>query len=170
MSWWEWCGADIAAWVEGGYPEEGCGLVVTTEAGFRFLGCDNLANQHHEFDPAAYPETALTSYIVDPMEYVKAEERGEEVRLIVHSHADVGDYFSDEDVAGALVPGAGPGCRSEPSYPGVGYLVVSVRAGRAVHATQFEFDPDVERSFAAVAAWCIDEGAFEPERGGSISA
>ena len=43
--------------------------------------------------------------MINPMEFVKAEKRGESVIAIVHSHADVGDYFSSEDIAGALIPG-----------------------------------------------------------------
>jgi proteasome lid subunit RPN8/RPN11 len=163
MRWWENCGEAIVDWLEQHYPEEGCGLLVEAADGFRFVACKNLANAYHELDPETYPRTAETFYIINPMEFQRAADRGEEVRYIVHSHADVGDYFSDEDVAGALMPIFDEDDALEPSYPGIGYIVVSVRDGTADHATLFEFDAADARGFPAVAAWSVDEGVFHPE-------
>ncbi len=161
MNWWTECGPAVAEWLEEHYPEEGCGIIVDSDSGPRFIACENLANKYHALDPEMYPRTAETFYIINPMEFAKAEGRGEEVRYIVHSHADVGDYFSDEDVAGALIP-TEDGEAKEPSYPGIGYLVVSVRDGAADHATLFEFDSEDERGFPAAAAWVVEGGEFSP--------
>lgn len=166
MNWWNGHGSELIEWLEQHYPDEGCGLVVESKEGFRFVECENLANRYHELDPDTYPRTAETFYIINPMEFSKAEKRGETVRFIVHSHADVGDYFSDEDVAGALLPRLDPDDVREPSYPGVGYLVVSVRDGVADHATLFEFDDADERGFAAAAVWTIEDGTFVPDETG----
>jgi proteasome lid subunit RPN8/RPN11 len=160
MSWWKECGPQITEWLEHHYPEEGCGLLVEHDDGFRFVECENLANKYHELDPETYPRSAETFYIINPLEFRKAEDRGEEVRCIVHSHADVGDYFSDEDVAGALMPQLDENEPQEPSYPGIGYLVVSVRNGAADHATLFEFDPADDRGFPSVAEWSVEQGTF----------
>ena len=132
---------DIVGWVEDAYPEEGCGLILEDQEGdFRVLHCENLANQYHEMDPETYPRTAEKFYVINPMEFLKAEERGEEVKVVFHSHADVGDYFSDEDVAAATLPRDSDDAPWEEAHPGVDYLVVSVRDGEADHATLFEFD------------------------------
>lgn len=151
----------IVEWLEQAYPEEGCGLVLETSDGFRWLPCENLANRYHELDPATYPRTAETFYIVNPMEFVKAEDRGEKVAVVVHSHADVGDYFSDEDVAGALVEFEGEA--QEPSHPGVDYLVVSVRDGQADALSLFRFDSSEDRNFARVY-----RGELRREQGGAV--
>ena len=52
-----------------------------------------------------------------------AEDAGGRLWGIVHSHPDVGAYFSSEDREMAMGGGA------EPLWPGVAYLVVSVRQG-----------------------------------------
>lgn len=166
MSWWNDLGPDVASWMEKHYPEEGCGLLVESEDGFRFIACENLANRYHDLDPETYPRTAETFYIINPMEFSRAEERGEQVRYIVHSHADVGDYFSDEDVAGALLPQLEPDDVREPTYPGIGYIVVSVKNGAADHATLFEFDDDHERGFPVVSSWSISDGNFALDSAG----
>ncbi len=133
--------ADILEWVEEAYPEEGCGLVLADGAGnTRWMKCENLANKYHELDPESYPRTAETFYIINPLEFVKADDRGEEVKVVVHSHADVGDYFSEEDVAAATMPSQ-PGEPVEAAHPGVDYLVVSVREGAADFASLFRFEP-----------------------------
>jgi hypothetical protein len=43
----------------------------------------------------------------------------------------------------------------EPAHPGVDYLVVSVREGKADHATLFRFD-DATQTFAGVTKIAID--------------
>ena len=150
MTEWSSCLDEAVAWVAQSYPDEGCGLILQTGDDFRFLACDNLANKYHAVDPQTYPRTARTFYIIDPMEFVRAEDRGERVAVIVHSHADVGDYFSDEDIAGALMPRFDPDEPIEPAHPGADFLVVSVREAGPDHATLFSFDASSERGFVAV--------------------
>jgi proteasome lid subunit RPN8/RPN11 len=129
----------IADWVEQAYPEEGCGLIVRGDAGVEVRRCENLANQYHQLDPEQYPRTAEQFYVIDPMEFVRAERSGESIEIVFHSHADVGDYFSDEDVDAATLP-SDDGEPLEEAHPGVLWLVVSVRDGTADHATLFEFN------------------------------
>lgn len=147
---------EIISWVEAAYPEEGCGLILEKPDGaLEVLRCENLANKYHALDPETYPRTAETFYMINPMEFVKAERREDRVAVIFHSHADVGDYFSEEDIAGATMPRFEPDDPVEPSHPGVDYLVVSVREGKADHATLFRFD-DATQTFAGVTKISID--------------
>ncbi len=109
----------IKSWVESQYPHEGCGLV--TERG-RWIACDNTA------------DSPRTSYVIDPMRVLELETTGEALCVIVHSHVDADAYFSDEDIAGATFPGT-----KSPAFPGVDYLVVSVKHKKADQAKLFRF-------------------------------
>lgn len=151
---WAACLPHAIEWVAQAYPDEGCGLILERDGEYRFLECPNLADKYHALDPETYPRTARTFYIIDPMEFVRAEDRGERVAVVVHSHADVGDYFSDEDVAGALMPRISPDDPLEPAHPGVDYLVVSVRGEGPDHLSLFRFDAGEERGFRL--AWASD--------------
>lgn len=126
-------------WVASAYPEEGCGLVLQRGEHVRFLGCRNLA----------HPSTTSHRYVIDPMELVRADDRGETLTAIVHSHVDVGDYFSDEDIAAALLPRAAD-APLEPAHPGVDYLVISVRSAGPDHASAFRFAVDSAHGFRKV--------------------
>jgi adenylyltransferase/sulfurtransferase len=150
----------IVSWLEEAYPVEGCGLVLEKDGEYRVLECENLADKYHEMDPEEFPRTARKFYIIDPMEFVRAEDRGERVAVIFHSHADVGDYFSEEDVAAASMPRDSEDEPLEPSHPGVDYLVVSTTEDGADHATLFRFDAD-EEGFPAVLEIAIDDGEYE---------
>ena len=151
---------DIIAWVEAAYPEEGCGLILEDKDGsVRVMRCENLANKYHAIDPETYPRTAETFYMINPMEFVKAERREERVAVIFHSHADVGDYFSEEDIAGALMPRFDEDEPLEPSHPGVDYLVVSVRDGKADHVTLFQFK-ETSESFENILEVAIEDGTY----------
>ncbi len=149
---------DLVDWVEQAYPEEGCGLVLRDEetGEYRVLECDNLADKYHEMDPDQYPRTAREFYVIDPMEFVRAEDRGESVEVVFHSHADHDDYFSNEDVAAATLERDDKDEAWEASHPGVDYLVVSVREDEAQHATLYRFDGEGEHPFHAVLAIDID--------------
>ncbi len=152
--------ADLIAWVEAAYPVEGCGLILQKPDGsFEVLRCDNLADKYHAIDPETYPRTARTFYMINPMEFVRAERRGDRVAVVFHSHADVGAYFSAEDVAGALMPRDNPDDPIEPAHPGVDYLVVSVREGGADGAILYRFDPDA-RGFIAALEIGVEGGAY----------
>jgi [CysO sulfur-carrier protein]-S-L-cysteine hydrolase len=150
--------AQILPWLESAYPDEGCGLILVREDGSSYVhNCENLANKYHAMDPETYPRTARTFYMINPSEFVKAERRGERVAVVVHSHVEVGDYFSAEDVAAATMPRLTPEEPLEPSYPGTDYLVVSVRDGRADHATVFRFD-EATHGFVAALRFAIAGG------------
>ena len=62
------------------------------------------------------------------------EQAGGHLWAIVHSHPDVGAYFSREDKHMALGGG------DEPLWPGVRYLVVSVRSGGVDAARLYTWD------------------------------
>ena len=63
-----------------------------------------------------------------------AEEQGGALWAIVHSHPDVGAYFSREDRDMALGGG------QEPLWPGVRYLVISARAAGVDGAKLFTWE------------------------------
>ncbi len=162
--------AALVPWLEDAYPEEGCGLVLEKKGEIpRFLGCDNVIDRYHELDPEAYPRTAKDFYMIDPREFMKAEDRGESVSAIVHSHPDTGDYFSDSDLEAALMPRDDVDDPVEPIYPGADYLVVSVCEGRAKEASLYRFDEEKAR-FSRVDKWdeprlaqALNRRAAQPE-------
>ena len=82
-------------------------------------------NRMHAEDPQRYPRTAAEGYFMDPAEMMRLERslaaQGRAVKVIVHSHVDVGAYFSQEDKTRALWAG-------EPLLPGIVYLVCGVQA------------------------------------------
>ena len=129
--------SDIAAHLRGCYPAEGCGLVFT---GGRFVPITNIAGR----DPVSARSVA-DGYVMDPKEHYlameAAERAGESLYAIVHSHPDVGAYFSKEDQRQALADDG------EPIWPRVRYLVVSVRSGNVDGASFFTWDPE-RRVFA----------------------
>lgn len=111
------------------YPEEGCGVLSgpADDAGTvtAFHPMENVINRLHATDPARFPRTGRDGYVFDPAEHMRLEKRlraeGQEIRAIVHSHVDVGAYFSQEDITQAMW-GDGP------RYPGVVYLVCGIKA------------------------------------------
>ena len=58
-------------------------------------------NELHEEDPEQYPRTARDGYMIDPREQMILErslkKEGKEIKVIYHSHPDVGAYFSEKD-------------------------------------------------------------------------
>ncbi|MCC6621018.1 MAG: Mov34/MPN/PAD-1 family protein [Deltaproteobacteria bacterium] len=118
--------AHAAAW----YPRECCALLFRDGAGVIELTLtDNLADHHHAADPEAFPRTATTAYVIDARLVVRAEREGKALVAIIHSHVDVGAYFSDEDLRQATFDDGG---RLAPLYPGVDYVVLDVRQGQLV--------------------------------------
>jgi proteasome lid subunit RPN8/RPN11 len=65
--------------------------------------------------------------------YEKADQSGERIGCIFHSHVDVGAYFSAEDRAMAAPDNV-------PLHPGVAYLVVAVDEGKASAIRLFWWD------------------------------
>lgn len=114
-----------------GYPSEACGVIVRSlDGALRFRPMENVADRYHARDPVSFPRSSRDSYLFSPreqMEVWEASERGEAVVLaIVHSHCDCGSYFSAKDQDDAL-----GGTKDTPLFPGVLYLVVSVRGAEA---------------------------------------
>jgi proteasome lid subunit RPN8/RPN11 len=91
------------------------------------VGLPNLANKYHAMDPENYPRTGRMYFLVDPMKFQKAidggKTSGRPVRVLYHSHLDVGAYFSETDAAAATMGG------DKPSYEELVYLVTSIRQG-----------------------------------------
>jgi proteasome lid subunit RPN8/RPN11 len=142
--------AEIYAALAPVYPAEGCGIVVEGADGApAVIVSDNLTDAMRRLDPTQYSRRAENGYVLDTRLIVAAERAGQTLRVIFHSHPDVGVYFSAEDTQKALVDwGDGP----EPAYPDVDYLVVAVDKGAATRAGLFRFDLATQ-SFASVASY-----------------
>jgi len=127
-----------AAW----YPRECCALMFRDAHGDLGLTLvDNLADRYHALDPEAYPRDARTAYVIDVRVLVEAERQGRELVAVVHSHVDVGAYFSAEDARLATLDLDG---RPAPSHPGVGYVVLDVRRGALVGFEVFVWSDTAE--------------------------
>jgi proteasome lid subunit RPN8/RPN11 len=140
----------VVAAAEGSYrtDEEACGYITGPVSDALF--CDqavplvNLANKYHAVDPETYPRTGRTYFLIDPMKFAKAVKEGaangRPVKILYHSHLDVGAYFSETDAAAATMGG------DAPSYDGLFYLVTSVRGGSVDDHKLFRWD-SVQKSF-----------------------
>ena len=129
--------AEIARHARATYPAECCGLLLADERGqMRFEPIPNVAGTAS--GAATSARTQRDGYVMEPVALLRAlqatEEAGGRLWGIVHSHPDVGAYFSPEDKHMALGGG------QEPLWPGVRYLVVSVRAGRVDGARLYAWD------------------------------
>ncbi|MFQ5457403.1 MAG: Mov34/MPN/PAD-1 family protein [Myxococcota bacterium] len=121
------------------YPSESCGIVIgTPQALSRLSPCRNIQDELHEKDPETYPRSSRDGYSIHPEDMAsvmrEARERGEDFRVIYHSHVDTGAYFSEEDKRVATWEG-------EPTYPEVAYVVISVVEGEAKEANIFRWNP-----------------------------
>ncbi|HEY1697423.1 MAG TPA: Mov34/MPN/PAD-1 family protein [Polyangiaceae bacterium] len=127
--------------------EESCGFLVgPADEGRRLDGIVpmiNRANALHRLDPEQYPRTGRTYFDIDSMKFEGAIRRGEAegrpVKVLYHSHLDVGAYFSPTD---AEVAKMGQG---EPPWD-LAYLVTSIRQGEVDDRKLFVWDPQA-RSF-----------------------
>ncbi|MFO0741289.1 MAG: Mov34/MPN/PAD-1 family protein [Labilithrix sp.] len=129
-----------------GRDEESCGLLlgpasdplVVDEA----VPFENRANKLHRLDPETYPRTGRMYFDIDPMKFGRAVEAGEgngrPVKVLYHSHLDVGAYFSETDAQAATMGG------DAPTYD-LAYLVTSVRAGAVDDRKLFIWDPDAKK-------------------------
>lgn len=124
------------------YPDETCGFIFGAGDALHVVPMKNIQNRLHREDPGRHPRDADTAYAFDPeaMYRVMSEKKaaGIPLRAIYHSHPDHDAYFSDEDSAFAAPFG-------EPSYPGVVYLVCSVRKGKAVDLKAFDWSEEAGR-------------------------
>ncbi|HEX2571061.1 MAG TPA: Mov34/MPN/PAD-1 family protein [Polyangia bacterium] len=128
--------ADIYAHAAAGYPEEVCGFILGPKDGplDEVRRCENRQNALHAEDPKTFPRDARTAYNIGPTDLLfltKSQRGGRPVRIIYHSHVNVGAYFSAEDRQAATFDG-------EPLYP-VDYLVVDIQQDGAHGAKLFRF-------------------------------
>ena len=122
--------------------EESCGLLLGPVADPTLvdgiLPMVNRARVLHEKDPVTYPRTARTYFDIDPMKFVRAIDEGETsgrpVKVLYHSHLDVGAYFSETDAAAANMGG------DEPAYD-LAYLEPSVKASGVDDRKLFVWSP-----------------------------
>jgi proteasome lid subunit RPN8/RPN11 len=122
--------------------EESCGFLVGPASDARRLDgivpMVNRANALHRIDPEAYPRTGRMYFDIDSLKFESAIRRGDQdgrpVKVLYHSHLDVGAYFSATD---AEVAKMGQG---EPPWD-LAYLVTSVRAGAVDDRKLFVWDP-----------------------------
>ena len=110
-------------------PEECCGLVIGTEQ-VRFLRAvrvTNVMTKMHVADAMAFPRDARHAYYMSESEYLQAikeaEQRGERVSAIYHSHFGQGCYLSQDDLAFAAHPLF--------PFPNAAQLVLSLIGDRA---------------------------------------
>jgi adenylyltransferase/sulfurtransferase len=138
--------AELYAHAEAGYPEEECGLIFVDESGrIETERCENRQNALHAEDPKHFPRDARTAYNLGAKDLFRLDRSlssKRPVKIIYHSHVDVGAYFSAEDAAAAAPDG-------ELLYP-VDYLVIDVTAQGARGAKLFCF---TDERFVEVAAF-----------------
>ena len=96
----------------------------------------NMMNKMHLSDPEQYPRDARVGYYMAETEYlnaqIQAEERGEFVTGVYHSHLNAGAYLSAEDRTYAenpLFP-----------FPGAFQIILSVSGGRIKEVACFGVD------------------------------
>lgn len=110
------------------FPNECCGIVIGKKVDHsdfeQIFPCRNLQNEMHANDPEKFPRTAETAYFLSPDDLFKiqkiARNLSMEMKMIYHSHVNVGSYFSEEDKKQATLEG-------NPVLPGIQYLVVDIK-------------------------------------------
>lgn len=127
--------------------EESCGLLLGPSGDAllvdEIVPMENRANKLHALDPETYPRTGRMYFDIDPLKFERAvragDGNGRPVKVLYHSHLDVGAYFSPTDASAATMGG------EEPTYD-LAYLVTSVRAGVVDERKLFVWEP-TSRSF-----------------------
>ncbi|RME91627.1 MAG: hypothetical protein D6767_04830 [Candidatus Hydrogenedentota bacterium] len=84
------------------YPSEACGWIIEYKDGTQtYTPTENLQDKYHKLDPETYPRTSKDAFFMNTRKLEKAieeaKEKGGRLFSIVHSHIDVGAYFSEED-------------------------------------------------------------------------
>jgi len=133
---------DMRRHAEETYPHECCGVLIETADGrLTVRRCRNVQNELHAQDPAEHPRDARTAYTIDAQELLaitREVDRGAaSLSAIYHSHPDHAAYFSAEDRTRAVIEEW-----DEPIYPGLAYVVVSVRDGRTADVKAFEWEAE----------------------------
>ena len=125
---------------------ESCGLLLGPAADplvvDEIVPMENRANKLHRLDPTSYPRTGRMYFDIDPLKFERSVREGEAsgrpVKVLYHSHLDVGAYFSDTDAQAATMGG------DAPSYD-LAYLVTSVRAGVVDDRKLFVWSPTTKK-------------------------
>jgi proteasome lid subunit RPN8/RPN11 len=85
-------------------PEECCGLIVgdDRERFGRLARCRNEMTQRHRSDPDSYPRDGREAFCMNEGDYQlvleEAENAGEHVTAVYHSHVSTGAYLSETDL------------------------------------------------------------------------
>jgi len=141
--------AEIYAHARETYPEECCGFLIGPRDSAvidEVRRCVNEQNRYHALDPERFPRTARIAYYLggrDLRFLMQSIETPRPVKIIYHSHIDVGSYFSAEDIRAAL--GREPDDTAEPLYP-VDHIVIDAQANHVGGAKMFRWDQQ-QRAF-----------------------
>ena len=107
------------------YPAESCGWVLKEATSFRYVPSVNLQDKYHKFDPINYPRTSKDAFLIDALKLSRdlesIDQKGGTLYSIVHSHVNVGAYFSAEDKK-QMAEADG----SAAIYPAESYFVVNI--------------------------------------------
>lgn len=119
--------AELVRHLAAALPEEGCAVLLGREDRVRLVPMVNAQTAHHARDPDAFPRTARRAFSFDPRAWLavlrEADQAGERVLAIAHSHPEGGSGFSAEDRRHAAPDG-------QPLFPGVAHLVISFEGRR----------------------------------------
>lgn len=134
------------------YPEEACGFLLGPRDAptcDEARACQNRQNALHALDPQTFPRDARTAYqlgAADVLALSRSLDGARPVKILYHSHVEVGAYFSPEDRRAALLEG-------EPVYP-VDYLVIDCARAGVRGARLFRFQAG---DFAEIARYPAEE-------------
>jgi proteasome lid subunit RPN8/RPN11 len=147
--------AAMYAHARGTYPEECCGFLIGSRHDAtidQVRRCVNEQNRYHALDPERFPRTAREAYNLggkDLRFLLESITSSRPVKIIYHSHPDVGAYFSDEDTRAAL--GREPDDTAEPLYP-VDHIVIDAQSDHIAGAKLFRWE-STQRAFLQVAEY-----------------
>lgn len=137
------------------YPEECCGFLMgpsDTAQIDEVRRCVNEQNLQHEKNPDVFTRTARNAYHIgdqDMLFLAKSLGQSRPVKIVYHSHPDVGAYFSETDTAAALNPFEPDD--PEPLYP-IDYIVIDAQSDHIAGAKLFCWD-SVKKSFVETATY-----------------
>lgn len=150
---------EIYAHARSTYPEECCGFLIGPQESAvvdEVRGCVNEQNRYHALDPERFPRTAREAYYLggkDLRFLLESIGGSRPVKVIYHSHPDVGAYFSAEDTRAAL--GREPDATAEPLYP-VDHIVIDAQADHIAGAKLFRWHAG-QRLFVEVDAYSRED-------------
>jgi len=136
-------------------PDECCGLLFGLAARDyrRRVGCLNAMNLRHEDDPIAFPRDARSAYWMSEEDYLRAceeaEERGEQLTAVYHSHVGTDAYLSDLDLAYA--------------GPGADQIVIAVPVPDAEHLSLRQREDGCAEGIG-IFVWAPELGGFRGHR------